>query len=169
MKGKCYSQPKNLCAWPCSCACVWEWSKSVVNHAKCKRTEREQEVKRGVGVQERFAEIWRGESVNKTERVKQTMIGNEEKRQEEVLLIYTLKSPQILHDSTQVSIEGKEAIYSIFYFFNLSSLWCVNWATVGVLWTVCVFHLCCLYKRVSVLLVHGIPINMCMRVHLHVS
>lgn len=53
-------------------------------------------------------------------------MGKEEKRQEEVLLIYTLKNPQILHGSTQLSIEGKEAIYSIFYFFILSSLWCVS-------------------------------------------
>lgn len=57
---------------------------------------------------------------------KETMIGKEEKRQEEDLLIYTLKSPQILHGSTQFSIEGKEAIYSIFYFLNLSYLWCVS-------------------------------------------
>ncbi len=59
-------------------------------------------------------------------REKETMIGKEEKRQEEVLLIYTLKSPQILHGSTQLSIEGEEAIYSIFYFLVLSSLWCVS-------------------------------------------
>lgn len=59
-------------------------------------------------------------------RKNETMIGKEEKRQEEVLLIYTLKSPQILHGSTQLSIEGKEAIYLIFYFLILSSLWCVS-------------------------------------------
>lgn len=29
-------------------------------------------------------------------------------------LIYTLKNPQILHISTKLSIEGKDAIYSIF-------------------------------------------------------
>ena len=67
------------------------------------------------------------------------MIGKEARRQEEVLLIYTLKGPQILHGSTQLSIEGKEAIYSIFYFLILSSLWCVSRAAAGVLWTVCVF------------------------------
>lgn len=71
-------------------------------------------------------------------REKETMIGKEEKRQEEVSLIYTLKSPQIFDGSTQLSIEGKEAIYSIFYFLILSSLWCVSRATAGVLWTVCV-------------------------------
>lgn len=59
-------------------------------------------------------------------REKETMMGKEEKRQEEVALIYTLKSPQILHGSTQLSIEGKEPIYSIFYFLILSSLWCVS-------------------------------------------
>lgn len=41
-------------------------------------------------------------------RDKETMMGKEEKRQEEVVLIYTLKSPQILHGSTQLSIVGKE-------------------------------------------------------------
>ena len=51
-------------------------------------------------------------------------MGKEEKRQEEVVLIYTLKSPQILHGSTQLSIEGKEAIYSIFYFLSVFSLVC---------------------------------------------
>lgn len=53
-------------------------------------------------------------------------MGKEERRQEEVSLIYTLKKPQILHGSTRLSIEGEEAIYSIFYFLILSSLWCAK-------------------------------------------
>ena len=98
-------------------------------------------------------ERWRG-GVNKTEGEKGDNDRTEEKRQEEVVLIYTLKSPQILHGSTQLSIEGNEAIYSIFYFLILSSLCEPSYSrglpdSVCVCVCVCVL-LCSLYNRVSV-------------------
>lgn len=115
----------------CVCVCVRVngWSKSVFNDGKCKRTEGEREV-RGRGETEgkrRALQRCEGKKCKQDkERESETMMGTEERRQEEVSLIYTLKKPQILHGSTQLSIEGEEAIYSIFYFLILSSLWCAG-------------------------------------------
>lgn len=66
----------------------------------------------------------------------ETMIRKEEKRKEQVLLIYTLKSSWILDGSTQLNIDCKEAIYSIFCIFLLTSPVCV-WAKEEALWTEC--------------------------------
>lgn len=54
------------------------------------------------------------------------MTGTEEGRREQLSLIYTLKEPQILRGPMRLSIEGEEAIYSIFYFLILSCLWCAE-------------------------------------------
>lgn len=54
---------------------------------------------------------------------RETMI--EEEKWEENSLIYTLKNLQILPISTKLSIEGKEAIYWLF-FFILPFLWCMS-------------------------------------------
>lgn len=78
----------------------------------------------GKGGQEKERETGRQRKQDRSTEM-ETMIRKEEKRKEEVLLIYTLKSSWILDGSTQLNIDCKEAIYSIFCIFLLTSPVCV--------------------------------------------
>lgn len=118
------------------------------------------------GARTRDLQRKRAERVNKTE--KESKVDNHSRwgeGREEFFLIYALQSLQILHGSTKDGIEGKDAIYSTFYFLIQSFVWCMSWAKTGLLWTVCFLFVLPLYESqcacvlVELCMHTSIPIN----------